>query len=196
MTRATGKLLGLSAAVGLFYALAGVTDAQHGMHGQMGMQGHMDCHVQKGDATWAADSQTLTTLLTYRKYIRRQVTNRTDGVETLTESSNAAIAAKLQEHAEAMQRRLKEGRAINFNDPLFAEVFRNADKIKMTVERTKKGVRVTETSGDPGVAKLIQAQARVISLFLKNGHSEVMKTHAAPKQAGQPAEKHQHDKHH
>ena len=46
------------------------------------------------------------------------------------------------------------------------------------------------------VAKLVQAQARVISLFLKNGQSEVMRTHAAPKHAGQPAEKHQHDKHH
>jgi uncharacterized protein len=181
MTRATGKLLGLFAAAGLLYALAGPASGQHGMHGQKGMQGPMHCHVSKGDTTWAADSQTLSILLTYRKYIKRQVTNRSDGVETVTESSNAALAAKIQEHAEAMQARLKEGRAVNFNDPLFAAVFRNAAKIKMVVERTKKGVRVTETSDDPYVAKLIQAHARVVSLYVKNGQAEVMKSHAAPK---------------
>jgi hypothetical protein len=181
MTRATGKILSLFAAAGLLYALAGAATGQHGMHGQKGMHDHKGCHDGKGDATWAADSQTFTTLLTYRKYIKRQVTNRSDGVVTITESSNAALAAKIQEHAEAMQARLKEGRAINFHDPLFAEVFRNADKIKMTVERTKKGVRVTETSDDPNVVKLIQAHARVVSLYVKKGQAEVQKTHATPK---------------
>jgi len=51
----------------------------------------------------------------------------------------------------------------------------------MKVERTKKGVRVVETSADPHVAKLIQAHADVLNRFIANGFAEVRSNHAAPK---------------
>ncbi len=185
MLRAVGKLMGLCAAFGVVVALAEPARGQKGMACQKccpkGMMGTM-----KGDPAWMADHQTFFILLDYRKYIRRQVTNLSSGVETLTESSNKALAAKIQEHAEAMKKRLDEGRPIHIRDPLFAEIFRNASKIKMTIERTKQGVRVTETSDDPDVAKLIQAHARVVSQFLKNGRYEMMKNHALPKREKAP----------
>jgi len=64
-----------------------------------------------------------------------------------------------------MSARVKEQRPIHMRDPLFREVFAHADKIVMRHENTPKGVKVVETSGDPYVAKLIQAHAEVVSLF-------------------------------
>jgi hypothetical protein len=65
-------------------------------------------------------------------------------------------------------------------DPLFAALFRNADKIQILIENTDKGVRVTETSSDADVTKLIRRHAEVVGLFIKNGMHEMMQVHAAP----------------
>jgi hypothetical protein len=132
------------------------------------------------DADFAKDQDTFHYLLDHRKEIRRTVTKVEKGVDTLTESDNAAVAGRIVEHAEAMHRRVKDRRPIHLRDPLFAELFRHADKIVMVVEKTPKGVRVKETSDDAYVAKLIQAHADVVSKFIANGHEEVRKNHPVP----------------
>jgi hypothetical protein len=119
-------------------------------------------------------------LLDHRTQITRKVTNIASGVETLTESDNRDVAAKLAVHVEAMHKRLLERRPIHMRDPLFREIFRHADKIKLTFEKTPKGVKVSETSKDPYVARLIQAHAEVLNKFLANGHAEVRKNHPVP----------------
>jgi hypothetical protein len=43
-----------------------------------------------------------------------------------------------------------------------------------------RGIRVTETSTDPYVVKLIQAHAEVLNAFIKNGRAEAMKNHDVP----------------
>ena len=133
------------------------------------------------DARFVQDRDDFHYLLQHHEQIRRTVKNLDDGVETLTESNDADIAAKIQEHVDAMYGRVEDGRPIHMRDPLFAEVFRHADKIKMAVESTDKGVRVIETSDDPYVARLIQAHAQVVDLFVKNGFDEPHKNHAVPK---------------
>jgi hypothetical protein len=50
----------------------------------------------------------------------------------------------------------------------------------MKIEQTKKGVKVTESSDDPYVGKLIQAHARAVTKFIENGHAEVRKNHPLP----------------
>jgi hypothetical protein len=65
-------------------------------------------------------------------------------------------------------------------DPLFRELFQHTDKIKMNHEDTEKGVRVTETSEDPYVAKLIKAHAKAVSGFVERGFAEAMKNHPVP----------------
>jgi hypothetical protein len=50
----------------------------------------------------------------------------------------------------------------------------------MQHEQTPNGVRVVETSTDPYVAKLIQAHADVVTGFIRNGRSELMKNHPVP----------------
>lgn len=134
----------------------------------------------KNDPAFAADRDAFQYLLANRKDVRRTVKKLDDGVETLTESDKAEVAKKIQEHAEAMHKRVKDGKGIHLRDPLFAELFRNHDKITMKVTRTDKGVNVKETSADKRVAKLIQAHADVVTKFIENGHAEVMKNHPVP----------------
>lgn len=133
-----------------------------------------------GDAAHAVDMKAIQFLLANRSKIQRTVKNLPDGVETVTESDDPEVTKVLVEHVNAMYKRVEENRPIHARDPLFAELFRNASTLVMKVEKTEKGVKVIETSKNPFSAKLIQAHAKVVSLFLKNGHTEVRKNHAVP----------------
>jgi hypothetical protein len=142
------------------------------------------------DPQFSVDRDIFHFLLGHHEQIRRTVKLRDDGVETLTESDNPEVAAKIQEHVAAMDQRVQQGRPIHLRDPLFAEVFRHAQQIEIEFDNTDKGARVVETSKDPYVAKLIQAHAEVVNLFVKNGFSEPHKNHAVPARvaAGKPAD--------
>lgn len=132
------------------------------------------------DATMRADHDTFLYLIDHRAEIHRDVTQLPDGVETLTESADPQVADAIRAHVEAMKARMADGRPIHARDPLFAELFRHGDAVRMTIERTDRGARVRETSGDPYVVKLIEAHADVVSGFLANGHAEMMKNHPVP----------------
>lgn len=142
--------------------------------GGRGHRGMMD------DGTHGADMGVFHQLFDHRMEIRRQVILRQDGIETTTESTNPVVTRLLQTHVESMLARVKEGRPIHRRDPLFAELFRYADRIEATHEPTPGGVRVIETSRDPYVVKLLQAHAEVVSGFIANGRSEMMKNHPLP----------------
>jgi hypothetical protein len=135
----------------------------------------------QSDPKHAIDMKAIQFLMINRAQIRRTVVNRPDGVETLTESDNPMVTAVLVQHVEAMYNRVKDQRPIHIRDPLFAELFRNAPTLDMKVERTANGVKVVETSANPDSAKLIQAHAQVVSLFLANGPIEMRKNHPLPK---------------
>jgi hypothetical protein len=174
MRSTSSKRAGLSAVVlcVLLGALA-VTSAQPPGKGPAG----------KGmgkDEKFAADRDVFHFLLTNRSDIKRTVKETKTGVETVTESAKPEVAKKIQEHVAAMHERVKSGKGIHYRDPLFAEIFKHYDKIVMTVEKTEMGVKVTETSDDPYVAKLIQSHARVVTKFIENGHAEVQKNHPLP----------------
>lgn len=132
------------------------------------------------DSQFASDRDVFHFLLQNHDQIRREVQNTKQGVETLTESDQPEIAAKIQEHVVAMAKRVEERRPIHMRDPLFAEVFRHADKIHLKYEKTAKGVRVIETADDPYAVELIQAHGGVVSLFVKNGFAEAWKNHEVP----------------
>jgi hypothetical protein len=152
-----------------FIALITMDDAlaRPGGHGMMGGGHHQDM-------------QGIHVLFAHRSEIRRTVREIAGGVETVTESETPAVAVQIQEHVANMYRRLEERRPLHARDPLFAELFRNADKITMKVEHTAQGVKVRETSIDPRVVRLIRRHAEVVSAFLANGHREMMRDHAVP----------------
>ena len=133
-----------------------------------------------GDGAHAADMQLFQQLFAHRSEITRSVVMRPDGIETVTESTNPDVTRVLQTHVASMLARVKEGRPIHQRDPLFAELFRHADKITAEYEATARGVRVVETSHDAYVVKLLQAHADVVSAFIANGRSEMMKNHPVP----------------
>lgn len=120
-------------------------------------------------------------MLSNHKNITRKVTMLKQGVETITESDDPEIAAKIQEHVEGMYARVKDVKPIRMHDPLFVEIFRHAKKIEMKHELTEKGVKVVETSEDPYVAKLIKEHAKVVSAFVSKGFDEAHKNHKVPK---------------
>jgi len=136
--------------------------------------------MMMGDAAHAADMQLFHQLFDHRAEINRQVIARADGIETVTESKNPEVTRLLQTHVASMLARVNEGRPIHQRDPLFVELFKNADRIEARHELTAGGVRVIETSKDAYVVKLLQAHAEVVSAFLANGMSEMMKNHPVP----------------
>lgn len=156
--------------------VAGVALAQPAHRGQ---------HQRHGggmmmDEDHRTDMEVFHFLLDHRNAIERTVKELPDGVETLTESDDPEIASKIREHVRAMYRRLEESRPIHRRDPLFAEIFRHADAIEMTMEETDRGLRVRERSSDPYVVELIQSHARFVSAFIENGRSEMRKNHPVP----------------
>jgi|LakMenE01Jun11ns_1017448.scaffolds.fasta_scaffold9948432_3 intracellular sulfur oxidation DsrE/DsrF family protein len=127
-----------------------------------------------------ADREVFHFLLTHHEKIKRTVKEIDHGVETLTESDDPEISSKLKEHVKWMSVRIKEASPIRMRDPLFAEIFKHTDKIKLTHEETEKGIKVVETSEDAYVVKLIQAHAKVVSGFVERGFDEAMRNHPIP----------------
>lgn len=127
-----------------------------------------------------ADQDVFHFLLNHHAEIRRSVKRLDNGVESLTESDNQDVAANIQEHVASMHQRIKDGRGLRFWDELFVAIFRKHASIKMTVEKTEKGVKVVETSDDKAVVILIQAHAEVVSQFVANGFDEAHKNHPVP----------------
>jgi len=138
------------------------------------------------DPERAADRDLFHFLLDHRDRIERRVTEIPGGVETLTETDDPEVRSKLREHVRRMKARVEEGRPIRMRDPLFAEIFRHADRIAMRIEETDRGLRVTETSDDPWVTRLIREHARVVDGFVARGHEEARRNHPLPARPPQP----------
>jgi hypothetical protein len=132
------------------------------------------------DEAFAKDRDTFHFLLENHKAIKRTVKKLDNGVETVTESDKPEVAKKIQEHVPAMYERLKSGKGVRYWDPLFAEAFKHGKKMKMAIENTDKGVKVTETSDEAEVVKIIQAHADVVSKFVERGFDEARKEHPVP----------------
>ncbi|MCA9175227.1 MAG: DsrE family protein [Planctomycetales bacterium] len=140
--------------------------------------GHDERHVE--------DHDVFHFLLENHEKITRTVKQLPNGVESLTESDDPAVVAKLKDHVKWMEYRIEKTNPIRMRDPLFAEIFRHTDKISMKRVETEKGVKVIETSDDPYVAKLIKAHAEVVSGFVNRGFDEAMKNHAVPANDAKP----------
>lgn len=132
------------------------------------------------DAAFVGDRDTFHFLLENHKAITRTVKKLKNGVETVTESDKPAVAKKIQEHVPAMYERLKSGNGVRYWDPLFAEAFKHGKKMKMKIENTEKGVKVTETADDAAVVAVIQEHADVVSKFVAHGFDEAHKPHPLP----------------
>ena len=126
------------------------------------------------------DMQTIHGLFDRHQEITRTVKRLDNGVETVTESADAKVQVLIREHVTAMYQRLTAGQPIRMWDPLYAEIFKQAAKIKMEMVNTHKGLRVITTSSDPWVVKLLHAHADGVSEFVKEGMTVMHKEHSLP----------------
>ena len=101
--------------------------------------------------------------------IEREVENIEGGVVTITRATDPELVETLQTHVAQMYALIESGGSIRHWDPLFVEIFEHAEQIVMETELLEDGIRVTETSEDPYVAKLIQAHARKVNEFVERG---------------------------
>lgn len=108
-------------------------------------------------------------LLDRHEAIERRVEMLPDGIRAVTESDDERLAGLLRAHVREMHRRMGEGFSLRHWDPAFREIFAQAGKVHMQIRDTARGVEVIETSGDPNVAKLIQAHGAAISGFVAKG---------------------------
>ena len=118
----------------------------------------------------------------YRQVIERRVEEIENGVVTVTRAPSSAEASQaIERHVREMKNVLESGGRVRVWDPLFREIFDHADKITMEIEELEDGMRVTETSDDPEVVKLIQAHAHKVTEFLDRGPAAVHEETPLPK---------------
>ncbi|MFN7019971.1 MAG: hypothetical protein ACK4WH_01420 [Phycisphaerales bacterium] len=113
------------------------------------------------------------------KIRRRIVHSEQDGVgtvETLTESDDPKVAARIIEHARAMQERMSVGAQVRIWDPVFADLFKKHGDVTIDVTPTEKGVQIVESGKDPQATALLRAHAMGVSEFVRDGHAAGRRT--------------------
>jgi hypothetical protein len=154
--------IGIAATLGLGFAVAAAIANPSGMGPGMMMHG-------TGDAAFADDMRLVHAMVFDHDKIKRNVVNLPDGIRTVTESDDPALARAIKSHVASMEKRLGEGRLFNLFSPTLPVLFENRDKITTRVERTATGSIVTQTSGDAQVVAALQAHALEVSELVRDG---------------------------
>ncbi len=152
---------GPKAGVGMKQGACGAESRQgmgKGARGNMSGQGHGG--PEMSDAR---------TLVGNYQSITRHVEEIPGGVRTITTTTDPDLLDTLRRHPREMMDRLEGGRRVRHWDPLFAEIVKYTDKIRMVATDIPNGIEVVETSDDPEVAKLIVAHAYKVSEFAERG---------------------------
>jgi hypothetical protein len=117
-----------------------------------------------------AEMEVYRTLLENHDQIERTIENVPGGVRTTTTTTDPDLVPELRRHVSQMKALVEGGGHIRIWDPLFAEIFRHADQIEMTIEDVDGGVAVTETSAEEDVVALIRAHALKVDQFIARGY--------------------------
>lgn len=159
---------------------SGLGQGQGQGQGQGSGQGMMGRGMGMGQGGRMEDMQTIHSLFDEHKKVNRTVTKTENGVVTVTESDDPKVQAMIVEHVWAMKSRLEKKQPIRMWDPLYRALFEHADKIKMEIVNTEKGVKITETTTDPYVVKLLHSHSDGVSEFVAEGMSVMHKRHELP----------------
>lgn len=123
--------------------------------------------------TVARDRDVWQQLLSDHQKIYRRVVHRQEGdlgfVEATTESDDPEVAARIIDHALAMQTRMKAGAPVRIWDPVFRDLFEHHDKVTLAITTTSRGVTITESSRDPETISLLRSHASGVSEFIRRG---------------------------
>lgn len=161
----------------------GRMDGEHMMQGEGMMTEEMHEAMMSGKMGpgMMEDMRSIRQLLMEHGKISRRVENLPNGVKTWTTSDDPQLASVIQQHVRQMKERMEEKKPIRQMDPLFRELFDQADKIKIDYEDIENGIVVVETSDDPQVVKLIQQHAhKAVSEFVQQGMPRAMQPTPLP----------------
>jgi hypothetical protein len=180
MKRSTKMALGISAVAGLGLVIAAAFAHPGGMGPRMMMQGKGGpmggpMAMQHADASFHDDMQLVRAMLFDHEKIKRSVTNLPDGIRTVTESGDPAVARAIKAHVASMEKRLNEGRIFNLFSPTLPVLFENKDKIKTVVRMTDKGAIVTQSTPDMKVVAALQAHALEVDELARDGMAAMMR---------------------
>ena len=124
-----------------------------------------------GDSASAGIMRVVHELMMNHDKLRRTVTNLPDGVRTLTESDDPALAKTLRDHVSATGGLMAKG--VDPDLPMSTDalhgVLRNGTKVVRRTELTDKGILVTETSTDSATVALLQAHAAEVTDLVNRG---------------------------
>lgn len=189
MKLSTKIIAGVAATVSL--AVAGAVFAHqgggmgYGMGPGMGMGQQGQGMMMRGggmmggmqrDAATHDDMMLVRDMVINHEQIKRTVTNLPNGIRTVTESDDAAVAKSIQAHVASMEGRLADGRVFNRSSENLPVLFDAKDKLISKIEMTAKGAIVTQTSADPAVVKALQAHAQEVSELARDGHAAMMRS--------------------
>ncbi len=180
-------VLSIALGVGAYFVTAHAQErhlGSFGMHGMgpgmMGMMGPGMMGMAHDERT-RAQLQVIHTMFINHDRIKRTVENLPNGIRTLTESDDPALADLIKKHVAEMGSRVGAGDDPGLpieSDSLHA-IFRDKDKIKTSYETTDKGIAVVQTSDDPQTVAALQKHASEVSDFVKEGmtalHTAMMK---------------------
>lgn len=119
-------------------------------------------------------------LLDRHAAIERRVEKIPGGIRSETRSQDPRVVALLHDHVPSMHERLQENLPLRRWDPLYVELFRRRERIRMRIELLEDGVRVEEVSDDPRTAALIQAHGDAVSAFVARGHEAAARPSPLP----------------
>jgi hypothetical protein len=151
----------------------------HGMGpGMMGMMGQgMMAHEERTQA----QLQVTHTMFVNHDRIKRTVENLPNGIRTVTESDDPALADLIKKHVADMGKRVGAGDdpGLPIESDALRKIFRDKDKIKTSYDTTDKGIVVVQTSDDPQTVAALQKHASEVSDFVQEGmaalHAAMMK---------------------
>ena len=123
------------------------------------------------DPTTMAEMHVIHQMLLQHEKITRTVTNLADGIRTVTESSDPAVAQLIKQHVASMTQRVADGSdpGLPMETPALRSIFRDSDKIRTTVEPTANGVIVVQTSIDANTVAALQQHASEVSDLARRG---------------------------
>ena len=128
------------------------------------------------DSAFAADMRLVHALLLNHDKITRSVTKLSNGIRTVTESSDPQVASLIKAHVASMAQRLQNGSEFNVASYTLPTIFQNADKIRTQIQQTVKGVIVTQTSDDPATVAALQGHASEVDDLVQGGMAAFMRT--------------------
>ena len=156
------------------------------MHGAGGMMAHDEVTMPglRGLDATPEESAELAVMFANYETLTREVTNLSNGIRTVTRSSDETVMASLVSHVGGMIARVAEGRdpQVFIQSPTLDIFFLRGAGIASDIAVTDDGIVVVQTSEDPELVAALQTHAAEVSDMAARGMAavhEMMMTRAA-----------------